>query len=122
MHELAIAEALLDAVRREMQPYPGARVRAVSVRVGALRQVQPACLELCFHAAAADTCADGAALLIEPVPARAHCSVCQAEFPVAEEWFECPRCQATSGDLLAGGEILLTGVEIEAAAVSAGRC
>jgi hydrogenase nickel incorporation protein HypA/HybF len=112
MHEVAIVEALIEAVRGELRAYPGATVTKVRVRVGALRQVVPGVMTFCFNAAIRDTNLAGASLEVEEVPARARCPQCRAEFAVEENWFECPHCATAGSDLLAGNELDLTGIEL----------
>ena len=112
MHELAIAEELVNAVRQELVTHPGAQVRAVKVRVGALRLVQVESLRVCFLAAARDTRLAGSRLDVEAVRARGRCRECGAEFPIEEQWFTCPRCDAVDAEMLAGGELQLTGIEL----------
>lgn len=113
MHEMSIVEALLDVVRDELRPYPGARVHAVRVRVGQLRQVEPTTLEFCYKAATTDTPLAGSRLEIQPVRAAARCELCSLQFDVEENWFECPRCHSTNTRLLAGDEIELTSLDVD---------
>ena len=113
MHEMSIVEALLENVRRETQKYPGKQVIAVQICCGALRLVVPEIMQSCFQAATLDTPLAGARLQIKEVPGRARCRQCQHEFPVEENWFECPRCHAADGELLSGNELDLTSIELD---------
>ena len=113
MHEVSIVEALLETVRAEMRSRPGSIVRAVRIRVGSLRLVDPAVLKFSYAAAVRDTTLAGSQLAIQQVEASARCDVCSLEFPVEESWFECPRCHSLNARLLNGDELLLTSLEIE---------
>lgn len=113
MHEMSIIEALLETVRDELRAHPGAHVQTVRVRVGQLRQVEPATLQFCYAAAVQDTPLANSRLEVHQVEASARCDVCSLEFPVEESWFECPRCGSTGARLLKGDELLLTNLEIE---------
>lgn len=113
MHEMSIVEALLETVRGELRAHPDARVQTVHVRVGQLRQVEPDMLRFCYDAAVRDTPLAGSRLEIETDEASARCDVCSLEFPVEENWFECPRCRSANARLLKGDELLLTSLEIE---------
>jgi hydrogenase nickel incorporation protein HypA/HybF len=117
MHEMSLVEGLLQAVRGEMRAYPEAQVRAVRVRVGQLRQVEPAVLEFCYAAAVRETPLAGSHLDIQMVAATANCDVCGLEFPVGEHWFECPHCHSSGARLLTGDEMLLTGIDLERAPI-----
>jgi hydrogenase nickel incorporation protein HypA/HybF len=50
MHEMGIANSILDAVRKEMEPYPAARPVKVTVRIGAMAGVDPDSLTFCYQA------------------------------------------------------------------------
>lgn len=115
MHEFSLVEALIEAVEAELKSRPGARVRTVSLRVGELRQVEPSTMEFCWDAAIRDTPLAGSRLLIERVAAVARCARCSAEFPVKENFFECPGCSAIGGELLRGRELSLVAIELEEA-------
>ena len=115
MHEMSIVEALLEAVQREIRAHASARVIAVRVRIGRLRQVVPKTLKFCYQAGVRDTPLDGSRLDIEEVASTARCAQCQAEFAVEEDWFECPRCQSVGAELLTGRELDLMSIELEAA-------
>ena len=119
MHEMSLVEGLLDAIRQELRAYPDARVKTVTVRVGALRLVVPDIMTLCFEAATRDTELAGAQLNLEPVPAAARCRRCHAEFAVEKNWFQCPHCADASGILLTGDELDLVGLELDRQLVGA---
>lgn len=113
MHEMSIAEALVEAVERERMRYLDARVAAVHVRVGALRLVVAEVLKSCYDAVTRDTSLAGSHLEVETVEARARCPQCGHEFAVEERWFECPQCHAVGGELLCGQELELTEIELQ---------
>jgi hydrogenase nickel incorporation protein HypA/HybF len=50
MHELGIANSILEAVETEMRPHPGARALRIAVTVGALSGVDRDSLAFCFEA------------------------------------------------------------------------
>jgi hydrogenase nickel incorporation protein HypA/HybF len=113
LHELSIAEAILDAVRTEAGKRPGAHVTKVGVRVGALSGVEPEALSFGFSALVQGTDLEPLELVIEPVPRRQRCPACDFTFEVAEDNLACPRC-ARGETLLAGGEELnLAYLEVE---------
>jgi len=112
MHEMSIVEALLDAVRQELRSYTDAEVVTIKVRIGGLRLVNPEIMQTCFTAATRDTALSRSRLEIENIPARARCRQCHEDFPVEDNWFQCPCCSAADGELLAGNELDLTEIEL----------
>ena len=65
MHEMPLAEGILEVV---LQVAEGQPVRQVRVRAGALQRVVPDSLQFCFELAAAGTPAEPAYLDIEIAP------------------------------------------------------
>ncbi len=112
MHELSIAQALVDSMREEAVAHPGARVTRVGVRVGEVSGVQPDALEFAFGIVVKGTEIEQATLDIERVALRQHCEACAREFPVAEFTLACPACGAATR-AVAGDELQMTYLELE---------
>lgn len=68
MHEMGIAESILDIVRQYVSIERASLVRSVCVRVGTQTAVLPESLEFCFSAIVANTPYAGAVLCIDRVP------------------------------------------------------
>ena len=108
MHELALAQAVLDVVAEHAGERP---VERVEVRVGALRQVVPESLAFCFEAVARGTVAEGAELAIEHVPARISCR-CGADAELEAFPLACPACGSLEVSLTGGEEFLVESLEV----------
>lgn len=111
MHELSIAQAIVDVAARHAGE---GRVASVHVRVGHLRQVVPSALELAFALCAHGTPVDGAELTLEIVPAGVRCRDCGAEsdpggFPLA-----CAACGGLAVDVVKGEELQVESLELDA--------
>ena len=50
MHEMGIANSILEAVHKELHRYPRHRVAKVGVRIGEFSGVDSGSLEFCFEA------------------------------------------------------------------------
>lgn len=109
MHELAIAESIVDAV---LSHAPERRIGVVHVRIGKLAAVVPDALEFCFELAAADTLLEGCHLDIEVTDGRAHCRSCDEEFVLHDLILLCA-CGSADIDILAGRELQVASVEVE---------
>jgi hydrogenase nickel incorporation protein HypA/HybF len=110
MHELALARAIVAICGEHTS---GDRVVRVDVRVGALRQVVPASLAFAFDVLAAGTPAEGAELVIEPVPVRVCCHACACESTVDAFPLACPQCGGIDVDVVAGEECVVESLELE---------
>jgi hydrogenase nickel incorporation protein HypA/HybF len=65
MHELGIASSVIEAVRKEAERRPGARVTKVGLRIGEFAGVDRESLTFCFDALVKDTELASAVLAIE---------------------------------------------------------
>jgi hydrogenase nickel incorporation protein HypA/HybF len=113
MHELSIANSVLDAVRAEMQRRPGARLRKVGLRVGELAGVDPEALSFSFQVLVQGTELEPATLEIEARPRRQRCHACGLEFVVRDYNTACPGCGAARTQCIGGDELELAYLELE---------
>jgi hydrogenase nickel incorporation protein HypA/HybF len=88
MHEMGIAESVLDIVRQYVPEPRGQLVRRVTVRVGEFAGVQVESLRFCFEAIVAETPYPAASLAIEWVPASNEMSVSELELDDEDEGVE----------------------------------
>ena len=105
MHELRIAQAVIEIVENEITRRQLKKVAAVGVRVGALSGVHPDALSFSFEAAIVDTRLAGAKLEIEQLPARGKCRSCGKQFDVEEFVFLCGACGSPDVQVTQGEEL-----------------
>jgi hydrogenase nickel incorporation protein HypA/HybF len=108
MHELSIAQSIVDAVA---QRTGGAAVSNVRLTVGQLSGVVADSLRFCFELVAAGTPLEAAALQIEEPGGWAQCTACGTQFAVPDLVLLCP-CGSADVRLLAGDELLIRSVEL----------
>ena len=113
MHEMGIANSVLEAVTTEMKRYPGARPLVVGVRIGELAAVDPDALDFCFAALTKDTELETLKLEIEFRPRRHRCKSCNREFDVKDYAFQCPQCGELNTECVGGDELELGFLEVD---------
>jgi hydrogenase nickel incorporation protein HypA/HybF len=114
MHELSIVASIVDTVTESLAPYPGARVKEVRLRVGALASVVEDSLQFCYGIATQETRLAGSALVINLLPVVVRCEPCGQDVQLeGVQSFRCPRCGAPAGDLIQGRELEIDSIEIE---------
>jgi len=113
MHELSVAQSIVDSMREQVALHGGRRVLRVGVRVGETSGVNAEALEFCFGMTVHDTEFSGAALELERVPVRFRCEGCGHEFAPVDFFAGCPACEAGHGRMVAGDELALSGLELE---------
>ena len=113
MHELSIAQALVDQVEAARQANNGGRVLSVMIRVGDWQQVVPEILTSYFGYLAQGTPLEAARIVIDPVAATARCYDCGRVFAVEDIFLICPDCESRRCTLLTGKELELVEVELD---------
>jgi hydrogenase nickel incorporation protein HypA/HybF len=113
VHEMGIANSILEAVRKEARKCPGARATKVGVRIGELAAIDSEALKFCIEALGRDTELDGLQLEIELCPRRHRCAQCEQVFIVRDYDCRCPSCQNIAAECISGDELELAFVEVE---------
>jgi hydrogenase nickel incorporation protein HypA/HybF len=113
MHELALAQSIVDLIRDQAQREAFTRVKAVRVSLGALCAVDPRALAFGFEVVARGTLAEGAELVVDRPAGRARCPDCGEVVEVAAHGDPCPRCQSYRWVLTQGEEMRVIDLEVE---------
>ncbi|NTU58039.1 MAG: hydrogenase maturation nickel metallochaperone HypA [Chlorobiaceae bacterium] len=113
MHEMSIAISVIDAVTEKARQEGCSRVTGIELVVGRLAGVEVESLKFCFSAAARNTPAEGAELLIEEREAAGRCEECGATFPIAGYYVKCPSCGQFRVRVESGEELSVRSITIE---------
>jgi hydrogenase nickel incorporation protein HypA/HybF len=115
MHELSLANALLESLLRVAAEQRATRIVELEVDCGVLQQVVPEALATAFEALSQGTPAAGARLRIREVGLRVRCRKCGAEYAAAIDNYVCAGCGAADVELLAGRDMVLRSVVCDVA-------
>ncbi|WP_041432481.1 hydrogenase maturation nickel metallochaperone HypA [Thiobacillus denitrificans] len=116
MHELSIAQALVEQVEAVIRTHHALRASLIRVRVGPLAGVVPELLAHAFPLAAAGSRMEHAELALVKAPVRVLCERCGAESEAAMNRLLCAECGDWHTRIVSGDELLLESVELETAA------
>lgn len=115
MHEMSIAASLLEMAEEEAARQNCSRVLRIKVIYGALTQIMPEALQMCFETLIAETRHQHAVLELEYLPLRLCCPECGLIFGGEGRealWQPCPQCGQEFGHIVKQGrELLLAQVE-----------
>lgn len=112
MHELSIAQSIVDAVAERMGDE---RVTRVLLEVGTLSGVVVDSVSFCFDLVAEGTTVEGALLDVRRTHGHARCRRCDREFDVDDPILLCPGCDSADVEVLAGQELRIVSVEVSSA-------
>ena len=108
MHELAIAESVVDAI---VDKVGDSQVASVRLEIGMLAGVVTDSIRFCFEIVAQGTGLEDARLDIDEPPGRAYCRKCGEEFALDEPIMLCP-CGSADLDILSGQQLRIISVEV----------
>jgi hydrogenase nickel incorporation protein HypA/HybF len=113
VHELAVAQALVEQVDAVIDQHHASSASAIRVRIGPLAGVVPELLATAFPLAAAGSRMEHAQLEFTQAPIQVHCQTCGAETEAAMNRLVCGDCGDWHTQLISGDELLLESVELE---------
>lgn len=108
MHELAITQSVVEAVRERLGDAP---VRVVTLEIGQLSGVVAESVRFCFDLCTDGTPLEGARLEILETPGSGHCRVCGADVMV-DDLIPLCTCGSADLDIRGGQELRIKQVEV----------
>jgi hydrogenase nickel incorporation protein HypA/HybF len=113
MHEMSLAEGMLQIVEDTARSNDARRVTAVWLEIGTLAQVERDALRFCFDAVTRGGIAYGARLEIIDTPGAAWCMPCGGRVAIAAIGDACPQCGGYQLQVVAGSDMRLKEIAIE---------
>ena len=112
MHEMALAEAVMQIIEDRAASDAYSRVKTVWLEIGALSHAEPDAIRFCFDAVAKGTMAEGAALEIARTPGAARCLACNREVTLSSLADACPLCGGFGLEVRDGDGLKLSRLEV----------
>lgn len=122
MHEISIAQALLDQIEAAARPRGAVEVAAATIRVGPLSGVEPSLLRRAFEVARlARPMTARTELTLEIGEVVVSCASCERDGSASPGDLRCQYCASSRTSLRAGDELLLLRVEMDIPAAGAAQ-
>ncbi len=113
MHEMSLAESVLQIIEDAAREQSFSRVRTVWLEVGQLAGVEADAMRFCFDAVTRDSIAQDAKLEIIETPGQARCLQCSGTVPVRALYDVCPECGSPQLQVSSGKELRIRELEVE---------
>jgi hydrogenase nickel incorporation protein HypA/HybF len=113
MHEMGIAQNIMDIVEQEMARHGATKLSTIRLTVGEFTAVVPESLSFCFEVITKDTPFEGVKLEMEKVPLTGRCTACDEEFAIKEYQFICPKCGSNEVETISGKELFIKEIEAQ---------
>lgn len=113
MHEMSVAEGILQIVEEAAVQQGCARVTQIRLEIGALSGVEIDALRFCLEVVLRDGIAAGAAIGLECLPGRGRCLECGETVAIEARFDACPRCGSYRVQVTGGTEMRVRDVLVE---------
>ncbi|ETS93927.1 MULTISPECIES: hydrogenase maturation nickel metallochaperone HypA [Veillonella] len=113
MHEMSIAEGILDIALDTLRQHEAKVVHSVQLDLGLMSGVEPDALLFCWDAVTKNTPAEGSRIEINTIPIEGRCLDCDRHFHVADYKFICPYCDSHFVQTVGGRELQVTSMDID---------
>jgi hydrogenase nickel incorporation protein HypA/HybF len=112
MHEVSLANALVELVREQAVAAKASRVTRLVLEIGALSHVDAHALRFAVDVAARGGPAEGAAIDILEPQGTAYCLDCETSVAIAARGASCPCCGGAKLLVQGGDEMRLKEMEV----------
>lgn len=113
MHEMSLAEGVLQLMEDAARSEGFNRVKTVWLEIGQLAGVEKEALRFCFDVVTRDSIAQEARLEIIDTPGQGWCMQCAGSVPVAALFDACPQCGSYQIQVTGGNEMRVKELEVD---------
>lgn len=113
MHEMSIAEGIMQVIEDEAKKQGFTRVKHIWLEIGRFSGVETEALTFCFDVVTRGGIAEGSALDIIDIPGQAWCMACSETVEVTERYDACPECGSYQLQVTGGEELRIKELEVE---------
>ena len=109
MHELSIAESVLNEVIRIKDESALSRIKSIRLTVGKLSSVNIDALKEALSIVTKGTFLENAVFIIEEVFPKVRCARCLEVYDFGS--MECPKCHSIHKEIVSGQELAISSIE-----------
>ncbi len=113
MHEVSIAQSIVDTMEAELEEDEYKSVREVHVKIGILSSVEHKLLEHVFQFVIDGSPFSNCNLYTELVEVLVECEQCKKDFTIENYLFVCPDCKTPSSKIIEGNELTIYKIIME---------
>ena len=113
MHELSLADAMVQEIEKILKKEKAEKVYTITVTMGKLSGVEKEPFEFAFPVVAEGTKLQDAKLIIEQTPLIIECIDCHTKTELDLPFAICSNCKSRNVKYISGKEFLIKSLEIE---------
>ena len=112
MHELSLAESILETIVEKSIALEFSLVSDITLTIGALSCVDPDSLTWYLTEISENTPLANANIHVTKTPGKMYCNHCQQNFDSDELYCCCPHCNSTDKNIVSGDEMLISHIDV----------
>jgi hydrogenase nickel incorporation protein HypA/HybF len=112
MHELSVAQNIIEIIQQSVPKTEWNQVTAVRVKIGAVAGIVPDSLKFSFQAITSESEFSDVDLITERIPFRVHCHTCNNDSENDDGFAVCGNCGSTNILILSGMELQINEIEL----------
>ncbi|MFA5781834.1 MAG: hydrogenase maturation nickel metallochaperone HypA [Bacteroidales bacterium] len=113
MHELSVAQNIIEIVEEHAKKLHALAVSEVELDIGMVSGVIPENLEFAMDVAIKNTLLEGAKIKINVILAKAKCLNCLKDFEMDDIYTMCLHCGSLQYEIIQGKELKVKSIKIE---------
>lgn len=113
MHELSITENILKIVIDEGKKNNVNKINTINIKMGALSELLPECINYYFDIISKGTIAEGALLKVNKLPLKVYCNHCKNISETDIRNFRCTLCKSQNVTIKQGNEFYVDSIDVE---------
>ncbi|MCL6415154.1 hydrogenase maturation nickel metallochaperone HypA [Aestuariirhabdus sp. Z084] len=113
MHEMSLAEGVIQILEEYAMNEGFSRVKTVWLEVGQLSNVEVDSFRFCFEVVCRGTLAENATLEVIETPGRGYCLDCCQSVEHSQRFDPCPQCNGYKVQATEGSEMRVKELEVE---------
>lgn len=113
MHELSLAQEVVDLVSREAEKNQVTMVSEVLIEIGDLSGIEADAFEMALELISKETILEKAVRQIIRIPGIGKCISCDIEFEMEHMLSTCPECNRYPSEIMGGREFRVVSITAE---------
>jgi hydrogenase nickel incorporation protein HypA/HybF len=113
MHELSIAESILNIARSEMEKANASAIQELELEIGKLSGVEYSSLEFALQVITEGSIFTDTKIVIHKPEGEAQCNECKIVFSLESFIGQCPKCNSYHFNIISGKELRVKSIVID---------
>ena len=105
MHELSIAQSIVELAEKEAQNCHANSVEELELEIGSLAGIEWVALEFALESAIKGSLLEDARIVVLRIVGEGRCGDCESLFPVENLFSSCPACGSYAVKIIKGREL-----------------